>query len=252
MVKDAIKVAHVETVFALIAGSVIGAVLGFIGAGGAMVSVPILTKIFDFPIHQATIAALPIVFAGAISGLYGRIKRNEVLIKEALTISGIGLITNVAGARISQSLPDLFIKLGFALILVSAGISMVRKHNYSTEREIGTPLLVFLALVIGSFTGIFGVGGGFLAIPVLVRGFHVPLSKAAGTSLLIISLNSLIALIAHFDSWGAIPWHIPVLMSISAILVATIAGHQVTKISPEKLRQSFAVLLFVIAIYTLF
>ena len=241
-----------EIIGALIAGSAIGAVLGFIGAGGAMVSVPILTKLFDFPIHQATIAALPIVFSAALAGLYGRIRRSEVLFKAALTISGIGLITNVAGARLSQSWPEIIIKIGFALILISAGISMVQKHNYQAEKELGTPVLIFLALVIGSFTGIFGVGGGFLAIPVLVRGFHIPLSKAAGTSLLIISLNSLVALFAHIDKWGAIPWHIPILMSISAVLVAIIAGHQVAKISSEILRKSFAFLLFAIAIFTLF
>ena len=240
-----------EIIEALVAGGAIGAVLGFIGAGGAMVSVPILIKIFDYPIHQATVAALIIVFTAALSGLYGRWRRREVLVKEALLISSIGLITNIAGALLSEKLNDSVIKFGFSAILIFAGISMLKKHNYQTEKRIGTPLLVFLALVIGSFTGIFGVGGGFLAIPVLVRGFHVPLKKAAGTSLLIIALNSLIALIAHNDKWGEIPWRIPIYMSLSAVIVATIAGHAVTKIPQEKLRQSFAILLLLIAIYSL-
>lgn len=241
-----------EMIGALIAGSAIGAVLGFIGAGGAMVSVPILTNFFHFSIHQATVAALIIVFGAALSGLYGRWRRNEVLAKEALTISAIGLITNVTGARIADQLSERSIKIGFAAILVLAGFSMIRKHNYQTEKSISLPTLIFLALIIGSFTGIFGVGGGFLAIPVLVRGFHVPLAKASGTSLLIIALNSLIALFAHFDKWGEIPWHIPFYMSISAMAVAMFAGHRVTKISVEQLRKTFAVLLFLIALYTLF
>ena len=81
---------------------------------------------------------------------------------------------------------------------------------------------------------------------------YVPLAKASGTSLLIIALNSLIALFAHFDKWGEIPWHIPFYMSISAMAVAMFAGHRVTKISAELLRKTFAVLLFLIALYTLF
>ena len=240
-----------ELLGALIAGSAIGAVLGLIGAGGAMVSVPILTKIFDYQIHQATIAALLIVFTAALSGLYGRWRRKEVLVKEAISISLIGLITNISGAKLAENFSDSFIKIGFALILIFAGLSMLKKHDYQSEKDIGLPLLIILALIIGSFTGIFGVGGGFLAIPVLIRGFHVPLNKAAGTSLLIIAQNSLIALIAHSDKWGEIPWRTPIYMSFAAIVVAVFSGHAVTKISNEILRKSFAVLLLVIAIYTL-
>ena len=130
------KVKLMEMIGALIAGSAIGAVLGFIGAGGAMVSVPILTNFFHFSIHQATVAALIIVFGAALSGLYGRWRRNEVLAKEALTISAIGLITNVTGARIADQLSEKSIKIGFAAILVLAGFSMIRKHNYRTKKSI--------------------------------------------------------------------------------------------------------------------
>lgn len=240
-----------EILSALIAGSAIGAVLGFIGAGGAMVSVPILTKFFGFTIHQATIAALLIVFTAALSGLNGRIKRGEVLFKEAFTISGFGLLSNIPGALIANRLPENFIKIGFAAILVFASISMLRRHNYQEEKSIGLPLLIFLALVIGSFTGIFGVGGGFLAIPVLIRGFHIPLTKASSTSLLIIALNTMVALLSHINNWSQIPWKVPMLMSISAIFIATIAGHTVHKINPEHLRRAFAYLLLIIAVYTL-
>ena len=67
---------------ALVAGSVIGAVLGFVGAGGAMLSVPILVYLFDFPAHQASIAALAVVIVAALAGLYPRYKKRDVLVKE--------------------------------------------------------------------------------------------------------------------------------------------------------------------------
>jgi hypothetical protein len=76
---------------ALGAGAFIGAVLGFIGAGGAMLSVPILIYLFGFTPHQASTAALPIVFAAAAAGSISKFKSKDVLIKEATAIWGLGL-----------------------------------------------------------------------------------------------------------------------------------------------------------------
>jgi uncharacterized membrane protein YfcA len=106
-------------------------------------------------------------------------------------------------------------------------------------------------LIIGSLTGFFGIGGGFLAIPVLVLAFNTPQNKAAGTSLLIIVLNSFTALIAHNSEWGLINWQIPILMALSAVIIGNLAGKRSAKTNPELLRKSFAALLFSIAAFTL-
>ena len=75
-----------EIIAGLIAGAFIGAVLGFIGAGGAMLSIPILLYIFDFTPQAATTAALAVVLLAAVSGLLPKLKTGDVLIKEALVI----------------------------------------------------------------------------------------------------------------------------------------------------------------------
>jgi len=108
-----------------------------------------------------------------------------------------------------------------------------------------------MSLIIGSMTGLFGIGGGFLAIPVLVLYFGTPQIVAAGTSLLIIASNSLTAFIGHRSQWGDVQWHIPIIMGIGAIIVAQIASHLSHKTSPAVLRKSFAYLLFAISIFTL-
>ena len=66
-------------VLALLSGAFIGSVLGFVGAGGAMISVPILIYLFDFTAGQATTAALAIVFMAAFAGVIPKIKSNDVL-----------------------------------------------------------------------------------------------------------------------------------------------------------------------------
>jgi hypothetical protein len=70
-------------------------------------------------------------------------------------------------------------------------------------------------------TGLFGIGGGFLAIPVLVLFFGTPQAVAAGTSLLIIAINSLISFLGHHALWADVKWHIPVFMGAAAIIDCT-------------------------------
>ena len=241
-----------EIVNALIAGCAIGAVLGFVGAGGAMLTVPILVYGFNYPPHQASVAAIAVVIVAAASGLYPRIKSNEVLIKEALIISGLGAFANIAAAQIVKNISDEILITGFSAVIIFAGLTMLRKPVQAHEKPIPLPTLILLSLVIGSLTGFFGIGGGFLAIPVLVLAFNTPQNKAAGTSLLIIVLNSVIALLAHQSAWADINWQVPVFMALSAVVIGNLAGKKSATTNPALLRKSFATLLFVIAAFTIF
>lgn len=240
-----------EIVGALIAGSVIGAVLGFVGAGGAMLTVPILVYGFDYQPHSASVAAIAVVIAAASSGLYPRMKSGDVLIKEALIICGIGAVSNIISAQLVKNISDQLLITGFSAVIIFAGITMLRKPIEAPEKKVPAIELIWLSLVIGSLTGLFGIGGGFLAIPALVLAFNVPQYKAAGTSLLIIVLNSLVALIAHNSTWSEINWKIPIFMGLSAVIIGSIAGKKSAKINPALLRISFAVLLFGVAAFTL-
>ena len=241
-----------EIISALIAGCAIGAVLGFVGAGGAMLTVPILVYGFNFPTHQASVAAIAVVIAAASSGLYPRIKSGEVLFKEALIISGLGAVANIGAAQLVKNISDSILITGFSAVIIFAGITMLRNPIQAPEKKIPFATLVLLSLVIGSLTGFFGIGGGFLAIPVLVLAFNTPQNKAAGTSLMIIVLNSVIALLAHQSSWNQINWKVPLFMAISAIIIGQLAGKKSATTNPVLLRKSFAALLFIIAAFTIF
>lgn len=240
-----------ELIGALLAGCAIGAVLGFVGAGGAMLTVPILVYGFDYSPSQASVAAIAVVIVAASSGLYPRIKSSEVLIKEALLISGFGIFANIGAAQLVKNISEQFLITGFSAVIIFAGFTMLRKPVTAPEKPIPFPILILLSLVIGSLTGFFGIGGGFLAIPVLVLAFNTPQNKAAGTSLLIIALNSVIALFAHYESWAEINWQVPIFMGLSAVIIGNLAGKQSAKTNPVLLRQSFAALLFAIATFTL-
>lgn len=237
---------------ALVSGAFIGSVLGLVGAGGAMVSVPIFLYLFDFEPTQATTAALAVVFAAAFSGLVPKWKIKDVLPKEALTIWAIGLITNIGFSLYINKLSKNLVLVGFSLVLVVAGLSMLMSPvTEKSEKRMSNFSLVLLSLVIGSLTGLFGIGGGFLAIPVLVLFYHTPQNKAAGTSLLIITLNCASAFLARAHSWNEVDWQYPILIAIAAIIVARFAAHFAPKLPSKVLKISFSYLLFAIAIFNL-
>jgi uncharacterized membrane protein YfcA len=240
-----------ETALALIAGGFIGAVLGFVGAGGAMLSVPILMYGFGFDPKPATTAALAVVLLAALSGVIPKARQGQVLYRDAFVIWGIGSITNLGFSSIVDQVPDSVITTGFAGILLLAGFSMLRPPKLDEHKRMPLPVLVVMSLFIGTMTGLFGIGGGFIAIPVLVLYFGTPQVVAAGTSLLIIAANSLTAFIGHRSQWEDVQWHIPILMGASAIVIAQVASRLSHKTSPALLRKSFAYLLFAISIFTL-
>jgi uncharacterized membrane protein YfcA len=240
-----------EIVAGLIAGSFIGAVLGFIGAGGAMLSVPILLYVFDFTPQTATTAALAVVLSAAISGLLPKIKSKEVLFREALIIWALGLTTNILFSILAYRLSNSVLTTGLALVLIVAGSSMLIKPIAGTEKRVPLVWLILISLIIGMLTGLFGIGGGFLAIPILVLFFKVPQGKAAGTSLAIIAINSITAFFGHNRSWDDVDWKIPLVMAVAAVIVARLASIKSGQLNPSLMKKGFAILLYSIAAFTL-
>lgn len=239
-----------ELLGALAAGVFIGSVLGFIGAGGAMLAVPILIYLFGYTPHHATTASLAIVGIAATSGAFAKARNREILYREAVTIWAIGLVTNIGFSAISDRLPDLFTTLGFSVVLFGAGLSMARKPIDRVQKRAPLWVLIGISLLIGSITGLFGIGGGFLAIPILVLFFGTPIATASGTSLAIIGLNSITALLVRYPVWDQVKWQVPAVMACAAVVISHLASHVGTRTSPQIARKAFAVLLLIIASVT--
>lgn len=241
-----------EIALAIVAGMAIGSVLGFVGAGGSMLAVPIFIYVFGLSPVAATTASLLVVFVGAASGALPRIKQREVLIREALVIWAIGLITNLSGAYYLPRIPEKYVLTGFALVLIIAGVSMlVPTPQQQSERKVSLFALVAISLVIGALTGLFGIGGGFLAIPILILFYNVSPVKAAGTSLFIIMINTLTGFFAHYRHWSDVDWSLPIIIALVALVISRIASHRSSKVSPATLKRAFAYFVFAIAFFTL-
>jgi len=240
-----------EILGALIAGTFIGSVLGFVGAGGAMLAVTILIYGFGFDPSLASTAALAVVGSAALSGATAKIKSKEIYYRDAFVIWAIGLTTNLGFSNLVDNLPEDFIAIGFSCVIIFAGLSMLGSPLTTIKKRMSWPVLIVISLLIGSITGLFGIGGGFLVIPVLVLGFGAPQSIAAGTALLVIAINSMTALIGHHALVSQVSWSIPLAMGISAVAVAQIASRIKLPIADSQLRKFFAYFLFTIAAFSL-
>jgi uncharacterized membrane protein YfcA len=236
---------------ALLAGTFIGSVLGFVGSGGAMLAVPIFIYGFGLEPSVASTAALAVVGAAALSGASAKIKTKEIYYRDALAIWGIGLTTNIGFSSLAHSLPEDFIAIGFSVVILLAGLSMLGSPLTKIHKRMSWPVLIGISLLIGSITGLFGIGGGFLVIPVLVLGFGTSHVIAAGTALLVIAMNSATALLGHYVLWSEVSWKIPLVMGAIAVVVAQIASRIKLPISDVLLRKVFAFLLFSVAIFSL-
>ena len=241
-----------DFLLAVASGILIGSVLGYVGAGGSMLAIPIFIYVFGLTPVVATTASLLVVFIGAASGALPKLRRKEILVKEALTIWAIGLVTNLTGAYYLPRIPENILLTGFSLVLITAGVSMlIPTPTQSSEREVSPLALIGISLIIGALTGLFGIGGGFLAIPILILFYNVAPARAAGTSLFIIMINTLTGFFAHFRHWGEVNWLIPCIIALVALLVSRFASHHSSTLSPVTLKRAFALFVFTIALFTL-
>lgn len=239
-----------EILLAIVSGAVIGAVLGFVGAGGAMLSVPILLYVFGFTAIPATTGALAIVLCAAIAGAIPKARAKEILYREASVIWALGLVTNLAASILAHRLSDSVITTGFSATLLLAALSMVKKSKAQEQRRMPVGVLIIVSLGIGVITGLFGIGGGFIVIPVLMHAFGTPARVASGTSLVVIALNSITAFIGHQSHWDEVDWKIPVVMALSATAIALLASHRQSK-SNDTTKKAFAGVLVLVASFTL-
>lgn len=239
-------------VAALVVGLLIGAVLGLIGAGGAIVAVPAFVYLFGFSALEATTASLAVVAASAASGVIPRLRQRQVHVRQALLFWAIGLAGTFAGTRLAAVLAESLILVGFAVVMLAAAVAMWRKSSRpqpDDPRTAAVWLLVVVALGIGLLTGLFGVGGGFLIVPALVLVFGFPFATAVGTSLLVVALNSVSALAFKYQSWADISWQVPLLMIVGGLVGSFLASTFNVGISQRLLERAFAVLLVALAIW---
>lgn len=253
-------------VLGYIGALVIGLVLGLIGGGGSILTVPVLVYLFMIDPVLATAYSLFVVGASALVGAFRNIPKGLVDFRTAIVFSIPAFIAVYLTRKyLVPAIPDsitqwgdfvlskgLAIMIFFAFIMLLAAISMIRDKKKTSPDNLpityNYPLILLEGLFVGVITGIVGAGGGFLIIPALVLLAKLPMKKAVATSLLIISIKSLIGFIGDVENLN-IDWLFLGKFTILSML-GIFLGVWLTKyIHGEKLKKGFGWFVLFMGVY---
>ncbi len=249
------------------AGAVlIGLVLGLIGGGGSILTVPIFVYVLSIEPVLATAYSLFVVGSAALVGAVRNAQKGMVDFKTGIIFS-IPAFTAVFLTRkfLVPAIPEHLFTLGsfevtksigimifFAIIMVIAAYFMIkgRKDETDEEQEVeyNYPMIIVEGLVVGLLTGIVGAGGGFLIIPALVLLAKLPMKKAVATSLLIIAIKSLIGFIGDVQNFD-IDWTFLLSFTGLSILGIFIGIYLNKFIDGGKLKKGFGWFVLIMGVY---
>ncbi|TNJ45648.1 sulfite exporter TauE/SafE family protein [Tamlana fucoidanivorans] len=254
-------------VLGYIGALIVGLVLGLIGGGGSILTVPLLVYLLGYNPVIATAYSLFVVGTTSLVGTYKKHKKGLVDFKTGLAFSfpsfaAVYLTRRYLVPNIPETLfsfenytltKDMGIMIFFALIMVIASISMIKDNKEKVVYTIPQAYYkTFIqGLIIGMITGIIGAGGGFLYVPALVIWANIPMKKAVGTSLIIVTINSLIGFIGDVQTID-IEWSFLIIFTLISI-AGIIFGVFLSKfISGKKLKKSFGFFVLLMASYIIY
>ena len=266
---------------AIALGLGVGLSLGALGGGGSTLAVPILVFVAGMSVHDATTASLLVVGVAAAIGVWGHSRSGNVRLGTGLAFGAAGIAGSRAGTLLNHALSEQFLLLAFSALIVFVALRMYRSATPTTidavdlsspgaaigERRTTTTLtatpqrtrldlsppalakLAVAATAVGFLTGLFGVGGGFAVVPALTLLLGFETKEAIGTSLVVISVNAMIALGMRSGDLG-FDWAV-VLPFLATVTTGVLIGTRIARrVEAARLTRGFAFMLAGVAAYT--
>lgn len=235
-------------ILALAAGAVTGLALGALGGGGSVLTVPALIYLLGFTPSAATTASLVIVTLTSVTALSAHAREGTVRWRAGALFAAAGLIPAALGGALSGQLPPVVLTGAFSLIAGLAALRMLRPPAGGAGAvPAGTGRITGTGAGLGAVTGVLGVGGGFLAVPALVNVVGLRMRAAVGTSLLVITANSLAALLARAGTAQSLDWAVVAPFAGAAVLGAWDGKRLAARVSGGTLQLIFAWALLAVA-----
>ena len=244
--------------YALLGAVAIGLVMGLLGSGGSILTVPILVYLAGQPDKVAIAESLAIVGAIATVGAAGYARQRLVDWRSVAGFGLPGIVGTYGGAVLAARVSGAVQLALFGVVMLAAAAAMLRRREApeGTARRVPPAWLVaLLGAAVGVVTGLVGVGGGFMIVPALVLLVGLGMRLAVGTSLSIIVLNSAVGFLKHLDTLsaagGAVDWRL-VAVFTSIGIVGSLAGVRLSGRVPQAaLRRGFAVFLVAMGVFIL-
>jgi uncharacterized protein len=289
-------------------GLAIGLVMGVLGAGGSILSVPALVYLLGEDPTTATTTSLVIVAVASLAGMVAHARAGRVRWKDGVIVGLLGIAGSWLGSRLAIGLDPEVLLLGFAVLLLGAAWAMLARRpgveeplrvgpDPPAERGVVRPIppdspsnptfgegesdggqgdggqsegrvaaaavgfgavrlvLASLARVavgasgVGLLTGLFGVGGGFVVVPMLVLLLDFPMTTAVGTSLLVIAINATTALLGRLSAAPDLDWGVIVPFAASAVVGVLLGARLAGRLPALLITRAFAGILVALGLF---
>ncbi|TQM11058.1 sulfite exporter TauE/SafE family protein [Pseudonocardia kunmingensis] len=262
-------------VLAGVLGLAVGLAIGTFGGGGGVLAVPALVYALGQDARTATTGSIIIVGLVSAAGLLARLRARAINWRTGVAFGIVGVPTAWAGSLANRAVPQPVLLLTFAtLTLLVAVLMLVRTRSSRTRdgldpesptegsgtagaiavlataastrtRVVRAVRVITSGAVVGFLTGFLGVGGGFLVVPALAMMLGLPMPLAIGTSLLVITINSVSSLVVR-TGHQQLDW--AVVLPFAAVAIAGALAGKLTadRMSSAGLSRAFAVLLLLV------
>lgn len=235
---------------AIVIGVITGGITSLIGASGVMIIVPILTMLFKVSVHTAIGTSLFVDVIASLTVSYSYYKNGNIELKSGIWIALTSIIGAQLGASFASKMGEGNLSSSFGIVLVLAGLSMVRK-SYKEKKDSSDTLsklvnfkkewqkilsALVIGLGIGILSGIFGAGGGVMILLALIVLMSFPLHKAIGTSTLIMAITALSSTVGY-GVRGNIDFVLGSLLSVGAVFGGIIGSRYANKVNEKTLQK---------------
>jgi uncharacterized membrane protein YfcA len=238
-----------EVVLGILAGLAAGIFSGLFGVGGGTVATPAISILLGAPPIVAVATPLPVIFPTAIVGAATYARAGEIDLRAAVWMSVTGTVAAVAGALVAEVVEGRLLLVVTAILLAREAIQVARNKNVerSAGRRVSLWVYAAIGVLAGFASGLLGIGGGLVMVPLLAGVLGMPLKRALGTSLAAIVALVIPGTIAH-AALGNIDWSIFALLAIGSVIGARIGATIALGAKEGTLRLAVGAFLGVVAV----
>ena len=240
------------TAVVVVLAVIVGVSLGLLGGGGSILTVPLLAYVAGMGTREAIATSLVVVGVTSLVAAVSHARARRVQWRTGLTFGAAGMVSAYAGGRLGEHVPDGVLMVAFALVMLAAGVAMLRGRAGATETSHQMPLgrALGYGAAVGALTGFLGAGGGFLIVPALTLFGGLSMPVAVGTSLLVIGMNSAAGLVGHLSS-TPLDWGLAAMVTLAAVAGSVLGGRLTSRVRPEALRRAFGWFVLAMAAFIL-
>jgi uncharacterized membrane protein YfcA len=231
----------------------IGVILGMLGGGGAILTLPMLVYAVGVEPKAAIATSLFVVGATSIAGSTVHARAGAVRWKVGGIFGLAAMAGAYAGGRVAYLVPGSVLLVLFGALMVVTATAMLKGRSAGAREPEALRLSRALALgaAVGVMSGLVGAGGGFLIVPALTLFGGLAIREAIGTSLLVIALQSFAGFAGHITHVH-LDWTLVLVIAATSLAGSVLGAVLGAKVSPHGLRRGFAWLVLAMGLFMFF